>query len=283
MALAMLLLTIGDAMTKWVGGRLPVGQIIFFRALFIFIPTFFFIFTSGGSASIKVVDRRGVGLRALFYLSATAAIATSMVLLPLADAVALLFAGPLFVTALAIPMLGEHIGWRRWAAVLTGFAGVLIMLRPTPDAIHLLAIVPIFAALLSALRDVTTRGISATESSNAIMFWSNVALVIVSAGSAPFGWEPMTVTDFWQLALMGMLVGVAHYLMIEAFRVAEAAAISPLKYTGIVWAALLGYFFWGTVPDEFILSGGALVIASGLYILHRETRTKPVTPSVRSA
>ena len=188
MALAMLLLTIGDAMTKWVGGRLPVGQIIFFRRCSSSYRRFSLFLLPAGWRRSRSWTGAAWGLRALFYLSATAAIATSMVLLPLADAVALLFAGPLFVTALAIPMLGEHIGWRRWAAVLTGFAGVLIMLRPTPDAIHLLAIVPIFAALLSALRDVTTRGISATESSNAIMFWSNVALVIVSAGSAPFGW-----------------------------------------------------------------------------------------------
>lgn len=282
MALAMLLLTIGDALTKWVGSHLPVGQVVFFRALFIFIPTFAIVATSGGLATLRVRDRRGVGIRALFYTCATALISTSMILLPLADAVALLFAGPLFVTALATPMLGEYVGWRRWTAVCVGFAGVLIMLRPTPDAIQMIAIVPIVAALFSALRDVTTRRISATETSNAIMFWSNTVLLCVSAGSAAFGWKPMTFADLWQLALMGTIVGIAHWVMIEAYRLGEAAVVSPFKYTGIVWGALLGYLFWGTVPDAFILAGGALVVASGLYILHRETRAKPATTSAHN-
>ena len=195
-----------------------------------------------------------------------------MILLPLADAAALLFAGPLFITALAIPMLGEHVGWRRWSAVFVGFVGVLIMLRPTPEAIQPLAIIPITAALSSAFRDIITRRISATESSNAIMFWSNAALLCAAALTSAFGWEPMRLIDLVFLALLGTVVGVAHWVMIEAFRLAEAAVISPFKYTAIVWASLFGYFFWGTVPDAYILSGGALVIASGLYILHRETR-----------
>lgn len=272
MVLALFLLTVGDALTKWIGSRLPVGQVVFFRALFIFIPTFAIVFSSGGLATLKVTNTRGMAVRALFYICATATISTSMILLPLADASALLFAGPLFVTALATPMLGEHVGWRRWTAVLVGFAGVLIMLRPTPEAIQTLAIIPIVAALFSALRDVTTRRISATESSNAIMFWSNVLLLCVAATTSLFGWEPMTFTDLWQLALMGIVVGLAHWVMIEAYRLAEAAVVSPFKYTAIVWATLLGYFIWGTVPDAFIITGGALVVASGLYILHRETR-----------
>ena len=181
MVLSVLLLTMGDALTKWVGSHLPVGQVIFFRALFIYIPTAVIVIFSGGLRTLKVADHKGLGIRALFYVSATACISTSMILLPLADAVALLFAGPIFVTALATPMLGEHVGWRRWAAVLVGFAGVVIMLRPTPDTIQVLAIIPIVAALFSALRDVTTRRISATESSTAIMFWSNAGMVCIGS------------------------------------------------------------------------------------------------------
>lgn len=280
MVLAMLLLTTGDALTKWVGSHLPVGQVIFFRALFIFIPIAAIVISAGGLRTLQVTNRKGLGIRAIFYVSTTACITISMILLPLADAVAMLFAGPLFITALATPMLGEHVGWRRWTAVTVGFCGVLVMLRPTPDAIQVLAIIPIFAALLSALRDVTTRKISATESSTAIMFWSNALLLILAACTAPFGWEPMSFADLWQLAAMGIIVGVAHWVMIEAFRLGEAAIIAPFKYTGIVWGTLFGFLFWHTIPDAFILSGGTLVVASGLYILHRETAPKP---SARSA
>ena len=283
MVFAMFLLTAGDALTKHVGSHLPAGQVIFFRALFIYIPIVLLVFSAGGLKILRVTDRKGLAVRAICYVCATTGITISMILLPLADAVALLFAGPLFVTALATPMLGEHVGWRRWAAVIVGFIGVVIMLRPTPDAVQILAIIPIVAALFSALRDVTTRRISATESSTAIMFWSNALLLIAAACNAPFGWDPMTFDDLWQLAVMGIIVGIAHWVMIEAYRLGEAALVSPFKYTGIVWGTLFGYLFWHTVPDAFILTGGALVVASGLYILHRETRPKMPKPSVRSA
>lgn len=283
MVLTLFLLTTGDALTKWLGLRLPVGQVVFFRALFIFIPIFLIVARSGGLASLRVRNRGGIAQRAFFYVCTTGLISTSMILLPLADASALLFAGPLFITALATPMLGEHVGWRRWSAVAVGFAGVVVMLRPTPDAIQLLAVVPIAAALCSAFRDIVTRKISATESSNAILFWSNVALLLVAGLSFLFSWDPMTWSDIALLALLGVVVGVAHWFMIEAFRLAEAAVVSPFKYTAIVWATLFGYLIWGTVPDGFILTGGALVIASGLYILHRETRASRLRRSARSA
>ena len=282
MVFAMFLLTAGDALTKHVGSHLPIGQVIFFRALFIYIPIAVLVYGSGDLKILKVTDRKGLAIRAICYACATTGIAISMVLLPLADAVALLFAGPLFVTALATPMLGEHVGLRRWAAVIVGFVGVVIMLRPTPDAIQILAIIPIVAALFSALRDVTTRRISTTESSTAMMFWSNALLLVVAAFTFPFGWLPMTLNDLWQLAVMGVIVGIAHWVMIEAYRLSEAALVSPFKYSGIVWGALFGYIFWQTVPDAFILTGGTLVVASGLYILHRETRTRSATPPVRS-
>ncbi|MEX2614800.1 MAG: DMT family transporter [Alphaproteobacteria bacterium] len=274
MVLALLLLTLADAATKWLGDTFPVWQIVCLRAMFIFIPVGILAARTGGLASLRVHDRRGMSIRAFFYIGSTTLIATSMILLPLADAATLLFAGPLFVTALAKPMLGEHIGWRRWVAVLVGFVGVVIMMRPTPEAMQPLALVPIVAALFSTFRDIATRRISATESTNAIMVWSTLGLVIVGLLTIPFGWVAVGWVDLSLLALAGILGGVAHILMVEAFRVAEAALVSPFKYSAVIWAVALGYFIWGTVPDQFILVGGSFVIASGLYILHRETRRR---------
>jgi drug/metabolite transporter (DMT)-like permease len=274
MVLALLLLTLGDAATKWLGGKLPVWQIVCLRGLFIFVPVAIVTARTGGLRTLRVNDMRGLATRIFYYIGSTTLIATSMILLPLADAATLLFAGPLFVTALATPMLGEHIGWRRWAAVIFGFVGVIIMLRPTPDAIQPLAAVPVLAALFSSLRDITTRRISATESTNAIMVWSTLSLVIAGLLTIPLGWVAIDWFDLGLLALAGTLGGIAHILMVESFRVAEAALVSPFKYSAVVWAVTLGYVIWGTVPDRFILVGGSFVIASGLYILHRETRRK---------
>ena len=274
MVLALLLLTLSDAATKWLGDTFPVWQIVCLRAIFMFIPVGLLAARTGGLASLRVHDRRGLSIRVFFYIGSTTLIATSMILLPLADAATLLFAGPLFVTALAPTMLGEHIGWRRWAAVMVGFIGVVIMMRPTPEAIQPLALVPIVAALFSTFRDIATRRISATESTNAIMVWSTLGLVIVGLLTIPFGWVAVGWVDLSLLAFAGILSGVAHILMVEAFRVAEAALVSPFKYSAVIWAVALGYFIWGTVPDQFILVGGGFVIASGLYILHRETRRR---------
>ena len=130
------------------------------------------------------------------------------------------------------------------------------------------------AALFSSLRDIVTRRISATESTNAIMVWSTLGLILAGLLTIPLGWVAITWSDFALLALAGTLGGVAHILMVEAFRVAEAAVVSPFKYSAIIWAVTLGYVIWGDVPDLFIIVGGAFVIGSGLYILHRETRGK---------
>jgi drug/metabolite transporter (DMT)-like permease len=148
------------------------------------------------------------------------------------------------------------------------------MLRPTPEAIQILALIPLTAALCSAFRDVVTRKISPTESTNAIMFWSTLALITVSALSAPFGWVAPSISELGLFATSGVLVGIAHYMMIESYRAADASVVSPFKYTAILWAVALGYIIWDDKPDAFILIGSFLVIGSGLYILYRETRRK---------
>jgi drug/metabolite transporter (DMT)-like permease len=274
MTIALFLLTLGDAMTKWLGQSYPVGQIICLRGVFMLLPIAIMTARSGGIASLRVNKPTDIALRSVLFIGTTALIATSMILLPLADAAAILFAGPLFITAIAPWILNEIVGWRRWTAVTVGFVGVLIMLRPTPEAIQILALIPLTAALCSAFRDVVTRKISPTESTNAIMFWSTLALITVSALSAPFGWVAPSISELGLFATSGVLVGIAHYMMIESYRAADASVVSPFKYTAILWAVALGYIIWDDKPDAFILIGSFLVIGSGLYILYRETRRK---------
>ena len=272
MTLALFLLTVSDAMTKTLGAKFDVTQILCLRAVFMMVPIAVMTTRTGGLESLRVNRARDILLRVILFLLTTVLIATSMILLPLADAAATLFAGPLFITALAPWLLGETVGWRRWAAVIVGFVGVLIMLRPTPETIQPLALIAVAAALSSAFRDVITRKISATETTNAIMFWSTLALFIAGGARAIFVWVQPTLMDMVLFALSGLLIGGANYMMIESYRAAEASLVSPFKYTAILWAVALGYFFWGDTPDAFILSGSVLVIGSGLYILFRETK-----------
>ena len=133
---------------------------------------------------------------------------------------------------------------------------------------------PLAAAFCSSMRDIWARRLTGSESATSMMFWSALATIALGGITAPFAWSTPTSLDWMLMAMSGTFIGVGHYFMIEAYRVAEAAVVAPFKYSGIIWAVMFGYFIWGDIPDAFIITGGALVIASVLYILHRETLRK---------
>ena len=271
----LLLLTINDATAKWLTDSYPVPQIISLRGITILLPLVVILYFRGGFAAFKPYRIRNQALRALCFVGSTFFIITALSMMPLADAVAFTFTSPLIIAALAPFLLSEHVGWRRWSAIIVGFAGVVVIARPTPDAFQWPALVALGAAFWSALRDMVTRRISAEESSDLILFYSTVAVMTVGALAAfVYPWRMPDAEDWALFALLGVLNGGAHYMMIEAHRWAEASVIAPFRYTALVWAFILGYFLWDDVPDVWLLSGSALVVASGLYILHRETRAK---------
>ena len=271
----LLLLTINDATAKWLTDSYPVPQIITLRGITILLPLVIILYFRGGFSAFKPYRIRNQALRALCFVGSTFFIITALSMMPLADAVAFTFTSPLIIAALAPFLLSEHVGWRRWSAIIVGFAGVVVIARPTPDAFQWPALVALGAAFWSALRDMVTRRISAEESSDLILFYSTVAVMTVGALAAfVYPWRMPDAEDWALFALLGVLNGGAHYMMIEAHRWAEASVIAPFRYTALVWAFILGYFLWDDVPDAWLLSGSALVVASGLYILHRETRAK---------
>ena len=205
-------------------------------------------------------------------VASSALFIAGLIFLPLADCTALAFSGPLFVTALATPMLGEKVGWRRWSAVCVGFIGVLFMLRPTGGSLQWAALLPVLGAVAGAFRDTITRKVRLTASPLAVLAFTMAAMALAGLWTLPFGWAPVTVNDLLLLATAGILLGGAQYLVIHAFYLAEASVIVPYKYMSLIWAALLGYAMWGDVPDRWVVLGAALVVASGLYIMHRESR-----------
>ena len=265
------LLTMNDAVLKWLTGDYPVGQLLFIRGLFVLAAISLIVWRSGGLAVIRVNSFRGQALRSAFAFTSGFLFITGLGFLELADAIAITFAGPLFVTALASLLLGEDVGWRRWAAVGAGLFGVLVMVRPGSEAVQWAALLPLGASLAGALRDITTRKISAHESSMAILCFSTVAVIMFGLFTLPFGWSPLTPRDLDLMALSGVFVGGAHFLLIERFRWAEAALLAPFKYVNMIWAVIFGFIIWGDLPDAWTLSGAGFVVACGLYIAHRET------------
>ncbi len=272
------LLTANDTVLKWLSGSYPVGQLMCLRGIFVFIPIAFFVWKAGGWKSLRISKFKGQGLRAALVVCGTFMFVTGLFYLPIADAIAISFAGPLFVTALAPSLLGETIGWRRWIAVFIGFGGVLIITRPTSDAVQWAAFLPLAASFTGALRDILTRRLAFQDSSAATLTITTSAVVLAGTLSVFFvEWQPVKTGDIGLFALGGVLIGCAHYLLIETFRHAEAALVTPFKYSSIVWAAGFGYLIWGDLPDRWTVLGVAILVLSGLYILKREVLHRKIS------
>jgi drug/metabolite transporter (DMT)-like permease len=202
--------------------------------------------------------------------------------LPLADTVTILLAGPLFVTLWSTLFLGEHVGWRRWSAIIAGFIGVLIALRPSTATISLPAAIALLATMLYAFGVLATRSLrgtpavvlTTTQMVGALMFGA-LALLLPNGWTTP-GWQ-----DFAILVFLGIPTAIGYHCMNRALELAPASLIAPFQYTLIVWAAILGYFMFGDVPTPTTIAGAVIIVGAGLYIFWRERELgKPASPVV---
>lgn len=268
------LITLSDAIMKVFAGRLPAGEILFIRNSFTLLAIGLVAFKIGSIPLLRPKNIRGQAARAGFLVVSAFLFVTGIEHTPLANAIAITFTGPLIITALAMPLLGEQVGWRRWVAVVVGFMGVLVVIRPGTDAFTWGSVLILLGAVGGAMRDIITRRLCATETSLSILLVSSAALAFAGLTTAPFGWKPVSLSDVGLLAVSGLLVASSHYLMIESFRLAEAAVVVPFKYANVIWAILFGYLFWQHVPDKWTFVGVAILVASGLYILERESRLR---------
>ena len=272
MLLGVILLGLNDALIKTLALGYPVGELLFVRGAFVMPWVMILAYRAGGLRSLRVINVKGQAWRGVLVIAGSFLFVNGLRYLPLADAIAISFTGPLFTTAMAPYALGEKVGWRRRGAVLVGFLGVLIMARPGGGALQWAVLLPLGAALCGGVRDLITRRIARSETTVAMLFVTTAVVTLAGLTTAPFGWAPLRAADIWVFAASGALVAGAHYLLIEAFRHAEAALVAPFKYTSMVWAVLFGYLIFGDLPDAWTLAGAAVVVLAGLYILHRETR-----------
>jgi drug/metabolite transporter (DMT)-like permease len=201
-------------------------------------------------------------------------------LMPLAELYAISFAAPFFMTALAVPMLGERVGWRRWSAIAVGFVGVLVIVQPGSAAFHPLSIAVLFVTFTYAVSMLCVRRLSRTDSDQATVMFLSVAAVglsgLIIVGNElvdrPFGalWVWPSGLDWLWLVVIGLTGGLGQILITRAWRLAPAAVLAPFDYTAIVFALAYGWLFWREVPTPWMWLGLPLIIGSGLYILHRE-------------
>lgn len=265
-----LLLTLNDATTKWLTQSNEVLVVLALRQLFSLLLIAIYIHFITGWGTLKVVNRQGMVWRSVFFVATTATIVLSFSLLPLVLVTAIAFASPLFVVAFSHLFTNEAVGQRRWLATIAGFAGMLMIVQPWASGFELLIILPVLVAIFAGVRDVITRGLSQTESSISILLWSNLAVVTFAfAATTIQGWHAITGMSALIMMLNGTLNAGAHFLMIESLRLGEASLVSPFRYSGLIWATILGLVFWGEYPDRWTLAGAALLVASGIYIIER--------------
>jgi len=271
MVIASGLLTVQDAMVKWIAQSYPVGQVMTLRGVFVIAIVVLWAMARRRTNQLRVSNWKLQLTRGTLMAISTFLFVTGLTLMPIADAIAIAFAGPVIATALAALLLGETIRWRRWTAIAMGFTGVVVMLRPTPDLIRVVAVVPLLAALVGAFRDIVTRKMgTGGESTLAIMLVSTAVVTFAGLFTIPFGWVPVNIADTGLFIASALLVGFAQALMIEALRLGEVGLVAPFKYTSLVWAVLLGLLVWGDLPDAWTWVGSILVVGSGIYIWHRE-------------
>jgi len=191
--------------------------------------------------------------------------------LPLSTAYAITFVSPLLVTAMAVPLLGEKVGPRRWVAIAVGLVGVLVVLRPTGAGMFTLAGMAVLgAAVCYAAAAITVRLMAQRDGTQAMVFWF---MVILAAGAGVLSfreWTPIRAQDWWIVAGIGITGTLAQVALTEAFRVGEASLVAPLEYTALLWGVLLDLTLWRTLPDTVTWIGAAIIIISGLYLLRRE-------------
>jgi drug/metabolite transporter (DMT)-like permease len=265
-----------NAAAKWLAADYSVIEITFFRNLFAFIPCLVWVLAGPGLLSLRT-GRLGLHVfRGLAGACSMLLVFTSFSLLPIADAVAISFATPLFLTALSVPLLGEKVGVHRWSAVIVGFLGILVMARPSGTGAQLGFVTAVSSTLLNAVILVSVRRLGRTEAPLTIIFYQAFVGLLASTFLLPFAWKAPNLVDFGLFIAMGLVGVIGHFCLTNAFRYAAAAVVGPFNYTGIIWATAFGYVVWGDLPTIHTVMGGAIVIASGIYILYRETR-KQVT------
>ncbi|MBL8661850.1 MAG: DMT family transporter [Candidatus Odyssella sp.] len=271
MCAAVVTFTISSTMVKGLGPGYPVSQIVFFRCVLAFVPIFFVVHRAGGwhvlrtkrpGAHLFRVAVGGVALFIGFY---------ALTLMPLADYFAFTYAAPLFATLLSIPILGERVGIRRWSAVAVGFAGVLVMLQPGFKSFAYAEMVAIGAAFTYALAIIAVRNLARTEHSASTVFYFTFAGMLLSAAILPFEWRTPTLRELGLLLGIGLMSGIGQLLVTDAYRLAPTSVVAPFDYTSMLWALVLGYALFGDFPEPIVLAGAAVVIASGVYIIYRET------------
>lgn len=259
-----------DALGKYLVQAYPVIEVIWARSAFHTLIVA--VVLRHHLPQVMRTRRPGLNiLRSLLQMMSLGLFFTALRFMPLADASAILFTSPLLVAALAGSLLREPAGPGRWLGVIVGFAGALLIIRPGGETMRLATLLPLAGALFSALLQISTRRLSATESPLTLLLYNSVVAALVMTAAVPFVWRTPDAQGWMLLTLMaGFAIG-ASFCFIKAFEAATASVVSPFYYVSLVWATALGFLVFGELPDRWTVLGMTVIAASGIYIFRGES------------
>jgi len=268
---AMAAFIVNDALVKYASQSMPTAQLICVRGVMASLLVLAVAHALGATARIGAIAQGAVALRAGVDAVATMLYLVSLFHLPIANATAINLASPLFITAFAVLFMSERVGWRRWLAIMVGFGGVLLVIQPRAEGFNVFALVCLLATVFHAARDLLTRRIDAGVPSILVTLATAVAVTLLSGVLSVFeGWRAFGLFELALLALASVFLAGGYYLIIDGMRHGEVSLVAPFRYTGLLWALGIGFIVWRDVPNTLAWAGIALLIGSGLYVLHRE-------------
>jgi drug/metabolite transporter (DMT)-like permease len=271
---AWLLFACMDAGSKLLAEDYAIIQILWVRFVSLAVIAAWLARRRGGSGALRTRHFWLQSLRSALLVIEIGLFILTITVLPLANAHAILAVTPLIVTALSVPLLGEHVGLRRWSAIAVAFAGVLIILRPGFGVVHPMALLALVCSLMFALYQILTRIVSRTDPPLTTLFYTALVGVGGLTLVVPFYWTTPDVAGWALFGLVAALGAGGHFLLIKALQLAPASVLQPFSYTILVWATLVGFLVFGNLPDRLTVVGALVIASSGIYAFARERRLR---------
>ena len=271
MLLATLLWVGSDTFVKYLSNTYSMPQILWARYTFHVVLVILFL---GRRLPGAMRSRRpGMQLaRSALTLVSTGMFFYGLRFIPIADANAVFIVNPIFVTALAVPLLGEVVGWRRWLGVATGLIGALIIIRPGMGVMHWAITLCLIAASINAFYQIATRFLSRFDRAVTTVVYTPLVGFVATCVAVPIFWHQPDLQGWLLMGALGVSSGAAHSALVKAYEAAPAATVTPFGYSSLVWAVIFGFIVFGDLPDLWTVVGAAVITVSGLYIFHREHR-----------